>query len=73
MRQEKDDRRQEYGKQNEIKNKIKNKIKENVLGGPGSFGLPGMSMKKLCNFKYALETKVPLPFRIMYLEYKKEL
>ena len=48
-------------------------IKENVLGGPGSFGLPGMSMKKLCNFKYALETKVPLPFRIMYLKYKKEL
>ena len=27
MRQEKDDRRQEYRKQNEIKNKIKNKIK----------------------------------------------
>lgn len=32
------------------------------LGGPGSFKLPGMSMKKLCNFKYALETKVHYPF-----------
>ena len=37
------------------------------------FQSSGMSMKKLCNFKYTLETKVSLPFRIMYLEYKKEL
>jgi len=39
--------------------------KPKFLGGRVTLQSPGMSMKKLCNFKYILETKAPSPSRVM--------